>query len=166
VIKDREVDFELFVGAALSGYNAINFGLDSIRQKIKEATKGNKPTVRVCEMINDFGEQYNHLRALKFFMIEAFLKMSEDNKTKINAQILLLKYVDKINFDTIQKMLRMPNSTYYRRLETAKVQFANALREVGLTDEIVMKIVEKEKWLVRIYEKLQLRDLDEMKEVG
>lgn len=80
-------------------------------------------------------------------IIEKALRALRDRDLKL----LVLRYVDNVNYKAIIKLLNITERTYFRRKEVAIANFANQLSLLGFDAKKLSKYLENENWIKNTY---------------
>ncbi len=81
-------------------------------------------------------------------LIEDIVSKLDDNVSRI----LILKYFDKLKSETCANVLNLSRRTYFRKLDSALESFGKALNVRGFSSEKLLKVYEKERWIVEQFE--------------
>ena len=131
----------------------LNFGLNSgrfhgVEQTFSDAQKMIELTDRKVTLIN-----------LKVLVNKILNSLNETS-----CKILALKYIDRLNNETIIKSLNLKRRTYFRKFNSAINSFANLLLVNGFNKETAPEFIENENWIFDVYEDILRKELSKQNE--
>lgn len=74
-----------------------------------------------------------------------------NNISKSSAEILTVRYIDKVKTEMASKILNMSKRNFFRKLNFAVDEFATELKKQGYDSDILMQTFKTEMWILEIY---------------
>lgn len=94
-------------------------------------------------------------RKAKLINIKVLADKALQKIDKIGAQILIERYIDNFEAFEIAEHHNLNIRTYFRRLYQAEVNFSQAMARLGFSDAKLAKYLEKEAWILEVYQKFK-----------
>lgn len=143
---------KIWVKSMLEAYNHINKVIKTIdKQVIDKGVKshftfGYVETMEVMDAIIELERRKQKLVCIKN-LVEDSLKTIP----RQSAEILALRFIDKLSDSEIAKLLKVSKRTFFRILDKALGDCYVAFLRLGFNCEYLERQLENEKWLVSFY---------------
>lgn len=92
-------------------------------------------------------------RKIDYINLKIIIEKALSKLQKKLAKLLILRYVNRINSETISKILKMSERTFYRKTVNAIEQFAHELYCLGYNSEKLEVLYLSDLFISSIYEK-------------
>lgn len=94
--------------------------------------------------------------------LKVMIEKSLCSLNEIHKKILILKYFDKNNNQTIIEALNLSRRTYFRKLKEAVKSFSKSLIQFGYTDNYLFNMLKNEEWIMGLYNNYSKKNDDEL----
>lgn len=93
-------------------------------------------------------------RKITLINLKVLIEKCLDNLDLNSCKLLMLKYVDKVNVETIISTINIKRRSYYRRYQQAINKFSNLLLINGYDAKGIRNLVKDEDWIVDVFKTL------------
>lgn len=140
----------------LSVYRYLERICDSIDKMVENKALGsfyvcssnfsNSSIFSIADSLIALGERKKTLINIKVLTCDTLKKCD-----RLNAQILIEKYIDGDKSEDIANRHNIPIRTYFRKLTQAEKDFSKQMAELGFSDNKLNEYLADEKWILEVY---------------
>ncbi len=146
----------IWAKTTLTVYRYIDRICDSIDKMVETKALGSfyvyssnfaeSSVINIADKLINLGERKKTLINLKVLICDALKKCD-----KVNAQILIEKYIDGDKSNDIAERHGLAQRSYFRKLTSAEGDFLQQMEKLGYNEDKLSSFLAGEKWIYEVY---------------